>query len=256
MAYYEKLPIILLSELASGREDSYNCRIAAWLLRHLGEQVSADDVAQSCFVSRSAVSRFCREVGLEDFYALREMLAASGKHFERISGADASSQANLTASLSAESMLLAGRTLDTAALDRLAREIADAPRVVCLGLLKAQAAAMNLQCDLAMLGKQAFAKVAFREQMEYLKNARADDLVVIFSYRGVYFDYDLPYEARHTQARIWLVTGNSQRQAAVKTQGILSFESRQDFASHPYQLMIVASIIAQRVAAATETTAL
>ena len=50
MAYYEKLPIVLLSELASGREDSYNCRIAAWLLRHLGEQVSAEEIARACFV--------------------------------------------------------------------------------------------------------------------------------------------------------------------------------------------------------------
>ncbi len=89
---------------------------------------------------------------------------------------------------------------------------------------------MNLQCDLAMLGKQAFAKVAFREQMEYLKNARDDDLAVVFSYRGVYFDYDLPYEGRHTNARVWLVTGNSEKQAGVKAQGILSFESRLDFA--------------------------
>ena len=41
MAYYGKLPIVLLSELASGKEDSYNCRIAAYLLRHLVESISA-----------------------------------------------------------------------------------------------------------------------------------------------------------------------------------------------------------------------
>ena len=76
MAYYEKLPIVLLSELASGREDSYNCRIASWLLGHLGEQVSAKEIAQACFVSISAVSRFCKDIGLEDFYALRELLVA------------------------------------------------------------------------------------------------------------------------------------------------------------------------------------
>ena len=65
MAYYEKLPIVLLSELAAGPEDSYNCRIAAWLLGHLGEQVSADDVARGCYVSKSAVSRFCRDIGVD-----------------------------------------------------------------------------------------------------------------------------------------------------------------------------------------------
>ena len=149
MAYYEKLPIVLLSEVASGREDSYNCRIAAWLLAHLGEQVSAEEVARACFVSKSAVSRFCREVGLEDFHELKEMLAASGKHFERIGGADAAAQAREAASLSAESMLLAAATLDTVMLDRLAAEIVRAPRVACFGLLKAQAAADALAAKTA-----------------------------------------------------------------------------------------------------------
>lgn len=253
MAYYEKLPIVLLSELASGREDSYNCRIAAWLLKHLGEQVSAEEIARACFVSKSAVSRFCREVGLEDFYALREMLATAGKHFERLGDTDVASQSARVASLGAESMLLAGNTIDTAALDCLAREIATAPRIACFGLLKAQAAALNLQCDLTMLGKQAFTKIAFREQMEYLKNASSDDLIVVFSYRGMYFDYDLPCEARNTHAKLWMVTGNRSRTATQKKpllQGVITFESRLDFASHPYQLMAAAGILAQRAAIA------
>ena len=66
MSYYGKLPIVLLSETASGKEDSYNCRIAAWLLGHLGENITAEQIAKECFVSKSAVSRFCREVGFED----------------------------------------------------------------------------------------------------------------------------------------------------------------------------------------------
>ena len=251
MAYYEKLPIVLLSELASGREDSYNCRIAAWLLGHMGEHVSAEEIARACFVSKSAVSRFCREIGLEDFYALREMLATSGKHFEYIKGSDAASQAHRVATLGAESMLLAAETIDMKALDQLAGEIAASPRIACFGLLKAQAAALNLQCDLTMLGKQAFTKVAFREQMEYLKSAGSDDLIVIFSYRGIYFDYDLPYEARRTQARIWMITGsrdNVTERMHANLQGILSFASNLDFASHPYQLIAAAGILAQRVA--------
>ena len=35
MAYYGKLPIVLLSELAAGKEDSNNCRIARYLLERL-----------------------------------------------------------------------------------------------------------------------------------------------------------------------------------------------------------------------------
>lgn len=255
MAYYEKLPIVLLSELAAGREDSYNCRIAAWLLAHLGEQVSAEDVAKACFVSKSAVSRFCRDVGLEDFYVLREMLASAGRHFERVGSGDAEAQARTAASAGADAMLLAGDTLDPEALDRLALEIARAPRVACFGLLKAEAAALTLQCDLTMLGKRAFTKVAYREQMDFLRNAGPEDLAVIFSYRGIYSEYDLPFEARQTGARVWLVTGNPEgisRQTRLRLQGVLAFRSELDFASHPYQLMAAAGILAQRVARAID----
>ncbi len=76
MAYYTKLPIVLLSELAAGREDSNNCRIARYLLERLDclEDVSIEKLAAECFVSKATVSRFCRDIGLEDFSELRNLL--------------------------------------------------------------------------------------------------------------------------------------------------------------------------------------
>lgn len=251
MAYYGKLPIVLLSELAAGKEDSYNCRIAAYLLRRLGENVSVDEIAGDCFVSRSAVSRFCRDVGLEDFQELKALLAQEGKHFERISaGLPAAEQTRSVAARAAEAMLRAEATLDREALERLAGEIACAPRVACFGLLKAETAALSLQSDLIMLGKAAGTKVSFREQMDYLKSAGEDDLVVVFSFRGIYFDYDIPFEARQTRAKVWLVSGSPQpaQPSGFRPRGVLSFRTDFSFAAHPYQLLVVAGILAQRVA--------
>ena len=34
---YGKLPVVLLAELAAGRSDSTNCRIASYLLAHVQE---------------------------------------------------------------------------------------------------------------------------------------------------------------------------------------------------------------------------
>ena len=67
MAYYTKLPIVLLSELAAGKEDSNNCRIARYLLERLDclEDVSIEGLAAECFVSKATVSRFCRDIGLD-----------------------------------------------------------------------------------------------------------------------------------------------------------------------------------------------
>lgn len=83
MAYYTKLPIVLLSELAAGREDSNHCRIARYLLErfdHL-DDVSIEGLAADCFVSKATVSRFCRDIGLEDFGELRGLLRQTEKTF-------------------------------------------------------------------------------------------------------------------------------------------------------------------------------
>ena len=145
MSYYGKLPIVLLSEQAAGREDSYNCRIAAYLLGRLGEAVSAEEVAKACYVSKSAVSRFCRDIGLEDFSELKDLLRGTKKTFETLGGdLPPRERGAAFARLAAASMELAAHTLDYEALDRLAADVSRAARVACFGLLKAETAALSL----------------------------------------------------------------------------------------------------------------
>ena len=73
---YGKLPVVLLAELAAGRSDSTNCRIASYLLAHVqeAEDLGVEQLAAACYVSKSSISRFCREIGLEDFTELRDLL--------------------------------------------------------------------------------------------------------------------------------------------------------------------------------------
>lgn len=139
----------------------------------------------------------------------------------------------------------------TPALGRLAGEIKEAKRVAAFGLLKAETAAISLQSDLTMLGKNAVTKVAFREQMDYLSSAGLEDLVIIFSYTGIYFDYGLPRDVLRQGSKVWLVTGCPDIRERFGEKGLpvhrlLTFRSEQDFVSHPYQLQFAASLIAQR----------
>lgn len=257
MAYYGKLPIVLLSELAAGKEDSNNCRIARYLLERLDdlEDVSVELLSAECFVSKSTVSRFCRDIGLEDFSELRDLLRQAGKTFT-LYGADLppKEQGRDFCRRVNDSITLAADTLDYAALDRLAGELKLAKRVAAFGLLKAETAAISLQSDLVMLGKNAVTKVSFREQREFLDHAQSGDLVVIFSYTGIYFDYGLPREVLREGPRVWLVTGSPDirerfAEKGLSTDRLLTFQSEQDFASHPYQLQTAASLIAQRYGA-------
>ncbi len=257
MAYYTKLPIVLLSELAAGKEDSNNCRIARYLLERLDslEDMSIEGLAAECFVSKATVSRFCRDIGLEDFGELRELLGQDGRPFTLYGqGLPPKEQGLDFCGLVQESLHLVAETIDYNALERLAGEIKEAKRVAAFGLLKAETAAISLQSDLVMLGKNAVTKVAFREQMDFLSSAGPEDLVIIFSYTGIYFDYGLPRGILREGPKVWLVTGCPDIRERFVQKGLpahrlLTFQSEQDFASHPYQLQMAASLIAQRVGA-------
>lgn len=257
MAYYGKLPIVLLSELAAGKEDSNNCRIARYLLDRLDrlEEISVELLAEECFVSKSTVSRFCRDIGLEDFSELRDLLRQTEKTFTLYgAGLPPKEQGTSFCSLVNASLSLVANTLDYAALDRLTDELCQAKRVAAFGLLKAETAAISLQSDLVMLGKNAVTKVAFREQMDFLAGAQPGDLVIIFSYTGIYFDYGLPQNILRKGPKVWFVTGSPdirERFAAkgLPTHRLLTFQSEQDFVSHPYQLQMAASLISQRYGA-------
>ena len=74
--FYSKLPAVLLSEMAAHDLDSTNGRIAAWLLGHMGE------LAARMQESPSAISRFCREMGLEGYEELKRLLSAASPRFE------------------------------------------------------------------------------------------------------------------------------------------------------------------------------
>lgn len=71
---YQKLPLLLLTTMASDRSDTIDCRIAAYLLENpqASARLGIADLAKRCHVSTSSISRFCREIGLEDFIELQE----------------------------------------------------------------------------------------------------------------------------------------------------------------------------------------
>ena len=79
--YYGKLPILLLAQLSASSPNSTNSQIASYILNHLEEvrDSSIRDLASKCYVSLSSISRFCRDMGLNDFAELRELIAEANR---------------------------------------------------------------------------------------------------------------------------------------------------------------------------------
>lgn len=252
--FYGKLPILLLAELVGRPSDATNARIASYILTHMEalRDLSIKELAADCHVSTASVSRFCRDIGLPDFADLRRLIRNTDFLFEIASNAPSpESQKREYADAVISAVALARDSLDMDLIGRLARDIRDYPKVSVFGPLKAATAAINLQTNLLMLGKLVNISLHYSSQIDYLESADENDLVIIFSYSGIYFDYEYSQNRLHPNIRrpkIWFVTGNPFVRENDFLDRVITFRSKQDQASHPYQLQIAADLIAQSYA--------
>lgn len=189
---YGKLPIVFLSTLASEKKDSTNSQIATYLLNHLDDikDIGIQEMAKECSVAMSSISRFCKEIGLNDFNELRELLITTNMTFEQYStSSKAKDRLKEYSSKVKESITMVEKSIDIQQIDALCKEIQKYEQVGIFGLLKAGAVAFNLQSDLLMLGKQTYSNISYKQQLQYISSTNEDDLLIIFSYTGSYFDY-------------------------------------------------------------------
>lgn len=249
--FYGKLPIMILSEMVSSKRSSTNGQIAAYILEHM-EEIKTDsirDLAAKTFVSISSISRFCRDIGLHDYMEFKELLATTSLNFETWSqNPTPAMQKDDYVSAVQESLERVRKSLDMNQLYRLAEDIHSHEHISIFGMLKAETVAMNLQCDLAMLGKLTTTKVRFSQQSDCLAKAGADDLIIIFSYTGIYYDYGMPrfQTARQGQRpKIYFITSDEAARGNPAYDEVIWFDSLQNQASHPYQLQLIGGLIAQ-----------
>ena len=249
---YSKLPIVFLSTLASEKSDSINSIIASYILEHIDEMknIGIKELASSCNVANSSISRFCKSIGLQDFIELKELLITTNLQFENISDAeDAKKRVYDYGEKIKNSVDMVINSIDIQKIKLLCKDILKYKNIYIFGLLKAETAAFNLQSDLLMLGKQSITNLSYNQQLNYIKNAGKDDLIIIFSYTGSYFNYENISSIPKTiyNPKIYLITGKPKHYDDYIDEVIL-FKSLQDQSSHPYQLQCVGSIIAQEYA--------
>ena len=165
---YGKLPIVFLSTLASEKKDSTNSQIATYLLNHLDDikDIGIQEMAKECSVAMSSISRFCKEIGLNDFNELRELLISTKMNFEQYSSSSKAKNRLEEYSLKVkESITMVEKSIDMQQINALCKEIQKYQQVGIFGLLKAGAVAFYLQSDLLMLGKQTYSHISYKQQL-------------------------------------------------------------------------------------------
>lgn len=248
--YWDKLKIVFLSELVSSDDGSTNCQIASYILSHIEEvkKCTISELSSKCHVANSSISRFCKEIGLNDFTELKDLINTTSFHFDLYSNnKDIKIRSLDFVTKVKESLDFACEDINFEVLNKLAKDIDSYKRIGIFGLLKAETVAMNLQSDLLVLGKNAITKVPFKQQLEYIKNANDKDLIIIFSFTGIYFEHTFQQRIPNhkTKPKVYFITSDYNSRSNKYFDEVICFKSLQDYASHPFQLQLISSLIAQ-----------
>lgn len=245
---YSKLPIVFLSAIASEKNGSTNSTIATYILTHLDEMknIGITEFAKRCNVSMSSISRFCKEIGLIDFAELKAILEKSEFSWDIVSQEETFHRrvVNYSRKIN-DSIIQVANSISKKEIYQLVKDIRSFEKIAAFGLMKAETAALILQSDLLMNKKYIYTNLSHKEQMDYIETATNDTLIIIFTYTASYFDYSSKrnFLKNKNRPKIWMICGDKIDQPSYVFQQIV-FESRQDYASHPYQLDFFASIIA------------
>lgn len=244
---YDKLPALMLSVLASEKSGSTNSVIAGFILNHpeQASEMGIKELADACHAGTGSVSRFCRDYGFQDFSELKRLLKEAEFRYEGITGEDTADRISKWSHRMQEVIGHTASSLSVSKIKELARKIREYEKVSAYGMLKAEAAAVSLQTDMLMMGKKIHTAVSYADQIDGILQAGRDELIIIFSYTGSYFDYHR-FGVKERQLylpEIWMVCG-TQRKLPEYINDVIRFDSDQDQFGHPWQLMEAGSLIA------------
>ena len=257
------LIIILLATLNSEPKDSNNYRIAKYIIDHLQtlEDCTLSDLAKHCFVANSSISRFCREIGFKDFNELKIQLirfqmeskqATNKFHYQTMLGRSLV-DSYLTSVI--ENLTYMVTPDMESRINQLAEDIERYEKVAAFGYMHSENAALSLQYDLQTSRKIIYTSLRFADQVDYLRHASERDLIIIFSDMATYFKRVFarvkPFKDTLHKPKIYMVTGN-EHSALEYVDTYIRYHSRHDYASHPYPLMVIASLISLAYASRCE----
>lgn len=128
----------------------------------------------------------------------------------------------------------------------LVDDIYEYQKVAAFGYMHSENVALNLQYDLQTSAKPVFTAIKVANQAEYITNADEKTLIILFSDSGTYFDRIFPrakpFKQQSKKPKICLITSNKELDYPFIDQYI-RYDSRGDYATHPYSLTAIADTI-------------
>lgn len=232
--------------------------IAIVLLNHLFELggLSVKEVAELCTVAKSTLSKFVREIGFDDYkdFRLAAAAAVDGVNYnlgESITGHMERYGIKDYIAIVKKDIDLMAEALDYDKLEELAHDLVRYEQVAAFGTVYSETAAIDLQYKLAFCKKIIKTSTNDKVQEEYIQNATADTLVIIFTNSGRYItEYQLieGYPRKdifnETKAKIVAITANKELENDPRVDLCISFPYSSSVQNHPIIYQIVTDMIA------------
>lgn len=243
----EDIHIILISFIDK-ESNTTDGHIAEVIFNHLNqlEDVSISELAELCNVSKSAITRFCRHIGLEGLFELRYLIKKYQKRARDkfvIDGVDSKTLSH-QAYIDLQLQELANfKTLyQEDKVKKLAQWLNSYSQIVLMGNLQSNAAAFLLQATLLQLDIISQVITSPQKQKEFLETSREDCLILIFSLSGIFitrYQY-----ARHEKTKLVLLTNNPTPPNQEFYDLILCMGTRADYSTDHVPLTLMTNLIA------------
>lgn len=208
---------LLLGVIEKEDPGSTDYIIADYILHNVYElgKCSSLELAKGCNVSKSSISRFCRNIGLEDFFTLK-VLISTYQPYKRVNQKYAfeSRSENKVIDFIDESMIHLEKfksEFNQGELSELVKDIHEHDSVILMGLYQSSCISNSLQKDLLSFNKVVANVGDIFKQRSLIERATSDDLIVVFSATASFFDSVLPRKNvmnRKNLPKIYVITVN------------------------------------------------
>lgn len=251
----------LIIFIDTANENDLNYKIALYMANNFYRIASMriSELAKACYVSAATISRFCRDLGYENFAHLKHECASFKSNDRKFSNLINIEPELMQAMPQKATTMYINQIIHTLkqmpsylnwnTIDRVLYMIHDAKDIAFFGTQFSNSIAVHFQTDLLMLEKFSVAYMDSERQMETAKTMNKESLAIIISVNGNYIKSSgaktLKYLKR-SGCKVVLITGLPPEEIDFPVDEIITFGTAKDGKSGKHALLTTVELMSLR----------
>lgn len=224
--------------------------VGKYILTHMDElqDVSIKELASKTNVSIASISRFVKEIGLENFGELRKLInnrqKATEPHYDYHPVEKTNNIVEGYFSAVKNDIDQLAKTIDMAKLNQLVDDMYRYEDVVTFGAMHMETVSLMLQNNLFRCKKIIETRLDPGKQIDFVENQQKDLLLIIFSLSGNYVREYLANISDKKKLKIYVVTKNEAVKELKYVHEVILLPSDADsFSAHPLDSLLLVNLI-------------